>query len=121
MQNARMCFLWAIWRLRRWIVPIVALVMLTVTVDRHPSFSDDTSISFFATSDIHSDNGDVGARHSHNASHHDHHAEFAAVAEMDFSGSPLIHEIGRYPSWSRQIVLALDRPPNLSDADALGA
>lgn len=110
-QNGAMRFPGLIWRLRRLIVAIAALMVLSVSLDLHPGSAHVAAAPTVVTHS-HDADGDNGAEISHKSMHHDHHTEFAILADVDVDARETAHEGRPFRDLSRRVSIALDRPPD---------
>ncbi len=107
-----MRILGSIWRFRRLIVAVVALMVLTVTLDVHPTSPEFSAIALSETNHTHDRDGESGTDVAHKGIHHDHHSELAFDANWDFGGPVIMHIKAFDQSESRRVSIALDRPPD---------
>lgn len=99
--------------LRRLIVAVVAFMVVAISIDMHPGSLHTAPEKVTEASHIHDvDDDESGQDLSHKSIHHDHHAESLVQTGIDLSGIAVPHDPLVDQTNTRQVRIALDRPPS---------
>lgn len=94
------------------VLAIAALAVLAVSIDLHPGLSHMTAGALSEISHTHDDDSQNDVEVSHNGVHHDHHTEFALLADLIMVFPSATHEGTPDRTKDRRVSIALDRPPD---------